>query len=764
MEFSGSKKTRALICLLLAVVTLGVYWQVHGFGFVNLDDTDYVTENPMVKRGLTFGGIVWAFTHFHSSNWHPLTWISHMLDCQLFGLNPAGPHIVNVLFHAANSVLLFLLLQRLTGTQWRSAIVAGLFAWHPLHVESVAWISERKDVLSTFFGLLSLLAYTKYADEMKTQGTKIRGWRALSIGLFALSLLAKPMLVTLSFVMLLLDLWPLQRIDNHGWRTFLSKAYGRLVKEKLPWFALVTASCAVTLAAQAPVMATAARFPIGVRLVNAIESYFWYAEKTFWPTKLAAFYPMEYERQLLPFILMVLWLVVACIVAVLAIRRRPFLFVGWFWFIGTLVPVVGLVQVGSQGMADRYSYVPLIGLFIVIVWTAHDIFNRSKTSAAIGGLTASAALAALTVATYFQAGHWKSTFTLFSHAVAVTDNNDFALAGLGGALYEMKRDDDALKMYRLSLEINPRAADVHKDMGLALARKGDSEAALQEYEKAVELEPGNAVLQNFLAETLAAREKNDQALPHFIEAARLKPDNAQFQNDLAVALVAAGKRAEATEHYQWAALLEPGNARYQNNLATALLRTGDFAAALEHYRAAIAADPKFAEPCSNLGALFFYRRQYDDAAQQYQHAMQLNPTDAGIRFNAARTFLKLHDVKNALAQFTEAARLRPDWPDPLNAQAWVLATAMEDKTRNGAEAVKLAEKAVDLSFHQQALALNTLAAAYAEAGRFDDATNTANQALELATHSNQTHLVGKIQHALDLYKTRAPFREDIQDD
>ena len=764
MDFSGSKKTRLIICLVLASVTLGIYWQVHDFGFVNFDDPDYVSENPVVSRGLTFNGIIWSFTHFYSSNWHPLTWISHMLDCQLFGLNPAGPHVVNVFFHAANSVLLFLLLQRLTGAQWRSAIVAGLFAWHPLHVESVAWISERKDVLSTFFGLLSVLAYAKYASEFKIQNSKAKIWYASSFVLFALSLLAKPMLVTLPFLLLLLDVWPLQRIENTGWITFFTKAFLRLVKEKLPWFALVAASCVMTLRAQAPSMATAVRFPFSARIINAIESYSWYAEKAFSPTNLAAFYPVEHERPLVPFILSVLLLVIVSIAAVMAIRRRPFLFVGWFWFVGTLVPVIGFVQVGGQGMADRYSYVPLIGLFITIVWGAYEILRLSKTGIAVGALTAAVALASLVVATFFQTRYWKSTLTLFSHAVAVTHNNDTALAILGTAFYVEHRDDDAMKVYRLSAEINPRGGDVHKYMGLVLARKGDADGALQEYLKAVELEPGNASLQSFLAETLVALGKKDEALPHLVEAARRRPDNAQYQNDLAVALVGAGKRTEAMEHYQRAAALEPNNARYQNNFATALLRAGDLAAALQHYRAAIAADPNFFEPYSNLGALFFFRRQYNDAAQQYIQAMQLNPTNAAIRFNAARTFLKLGDSANALAQFTEAERLRPDWAEPLNARAWVLATSVDDKTRNGAEAVKLAEKTADLTSHQQPAALNTLAAAYAEVGRFDDAINTANQALELATHSNQTNLTVKIQHALSLYETRAPFREDVQSD
>jgi tetratricopeptide (TPR) repeat protein len=761
VDLSRSTKTRTWICLaLLALVTVGVYWQVRGFGFINFDDPDYVSENPVVSRGLTFQGIRWAFTQFHSSNWHPLTWISHMLDCQLFGLNPAGPHLVNVFFHVANTLLLFLLLQRMTGAQWRSAIVAGLFALHPLHVESVAWISERKDVLSTFFGLLSLLAYAGYCKKSATRDSRSTATYALALTWFALGLMAKPMLVTLPFAMLLLDVWPLQRVENIGWRTFFSRPFLGLVKEKWPWFALVAASCAMTLRAQSAAMTSMSRFSFSARLINAIESYFWYAQKTFLPTKLAVFYPIESVHALGPFIIITLWLIVISCVALATMRRWPFLFFGWFWFVGTLVPVIGLVQVGSQGMADRYSYVPLIGLFIAIVWAAYEVLNRSRRNIVVGEFAATVVLAALATTTFFQVRHWKSTETLFRHAVAVTQDNDTALQILGTAFYELHRDDDALTMYRLALVIRPDASDIHKSIGMVLARKGKLNEALYQYEEAARLAPGDAALQNFLAETLVMHGRNEAALPHFSEAARLKPDNAQYQNDLAVSLATAGKRAEAMPHYERAVQLEPSNAHYQNNFATALARAGDQNGAIQHYRAAIQADPKFAEPYSNLGALLFYRQQFDEAAAQYSEAIRLSPTNAAIRFNAGLVLLKLHRTEDAMAQFTEAARLRPEWPEPLNAHAWALATSSDDKVRNGIEAVKLAEQAVKLTSRQQPILLNTLAAAYAEAGRFDDALATANQALEIANRGKQTNLVVKIERAITLYKSHAPLREN----
>ena len=758
MDLSAGKKTRWWICVALALGTFCIYGQVYGFGFISLDDPDYVSGNPVVARGLTLSGVLWAFTHFYASNWHPVTWLSHMLDCQVFGMNPGGPHVVNVLFHAANAVLLFLLLQRLTGAQWRSAIVAGLFAFHPLHVESVAWISERKDVLSTFFGLLSVLCYVAWVRGAAA-APRLNAKKIGAVTLFALSLMAKPMLVTLPFLMLLLDVWPLARVENNGWRTFFTRSFGRLAKEKWPWFLLVAVSCGVTLCAQSTALAATGRFPFSSRLINAVESYFWYVEKTFWPADLAAFYPMRQVQPLGPFALIFAGLLAVSIFSVVQFKRRPFLFVGWYWFVGTLVPVIGLVQVGSQGMADRYSYFPLIGLCIAAVWSAHGVVSRSTTRIKLGAAIAGVGLATLMVAASLQVRYWQSTFTLFRHAVAVTESNDTALTILGASLYHLHRDDEALRALQMAAEINPRAGEMRKYIGLVLARNGKADAALEQYKESVRCEPGNAALQNFLAEALAAGGSHEEALGHFSEAARLQPGNAQYQNDFAVGLVAVGKRAEALEYYQRAVWAEPEGARYQNNFATALFRAGDLDSAMAHYQAAIAADPTFAEAYSNLGVLFFFRQQYEQASAQYAAAIRANPTNAGTHFNAGRTFLRMRKVPEAMREFAEAGRLRPDWADPLNAQAWVLATTDSEPLRNGAEAVTFAEKSVALTARQQPLMLNTLAAAYAEAGRFDEALNTANEALTLSQRANQTNLIQRIQRTITLFQSHTPLRD-----
>ena len=759
MNFSGSNKTRALICLGLALAIFGVYWQVHGFDFVNYDDPDYVSQNSMVKHGLTLQGIGWAFTHFYAANWHPLTWISHMLDCQIFGVKPGGPHVVNVLFHTANAILLFLLLRRMTNAQWPSAVIAAIFALHPLHVESVAWISERKDVLSTFFGFLSLIAYVRYVDHTKAADPKAKASFAWALVLFALSLMSKPMLVTLPCLMLLLDIWPLQRIENNGWRTFFNRQFGALVKEKWPWFALVVLLSITTLFAQSIAAATSKAFPVQWRIFNSIDSYFWYFEKTFWPTKLAFFYPLMHAIPVKTFIVALITLVAITIAAIATMKRRPYFFVGWAWFLGTLVPVIGLVQVGSQATADRYSYISMVGLLIAFITGAQLLLSRSRIRMIAGGIAATILLAVLATATFLQVRYWKNTFTLCSHALNVTHDNVTALNNLGVYFYDNGRDDDAEKMYRVALEIGPNA-DVHENLGHVLARKGDTNAALFEYQEAVRCDPNNATTQNRLAETFVRRGRNEDALPHFSEAARLQPANAQYQNDLAVTLVALGKRQEALPFYARATQLQPGNAQYQNNFATALLRAGEMKAAEEHYRLAIQDDPQFADPYSNLGALLFARQQFNEAASIYSEAVRLSPTNAGIHFNAGLVNLKAHRMDEAKTQFNEASRLRPDWAEPLVAEAWALATSNDAQERNGPEAVKLAEKAADLTAHQQPAILNTLAAAYAEAGRFDDALATANQAMQLAKQSNRTNLFPRLERAITLYQSRTPWREN----
>lgn len=856
MDLSESKRTRRLICLTLALATIGVYARVAGFDFVDFDDPDYVTENPMVKMGVTFKGLIWAFTHNYASNWHPLTWISHMLDCQIFGLHGGGPHLVNVLLHTANVVLLFILLQRITGALWRSAIVAALFALHPLHVESVAWISERKDVLSTLFGLLTLLAYAQYVSESRVHPASAGAgatrrpkpiWFALALCLYALGLMAKPMLVTLPFVMLLLDFWPLRRVESPPPQAKDSepelteqdvpcrstpaprrRRAKSLIMEKIPFFVLSFASSAITFYVQknSGAMASTTAFPFGWRVYVAIESYVWYLQKIFWPVHLAMFYPLETHRPVLPFVCASLILLVISVIAVVMAKRRPFLLMGWLWFLGTLVPVIGLVQVGAQETADRYSYLPSIGLFIAAIWWGSELVSRLRFKQAMAAALVGIVLALLAAATVVQAGYWKNSLTLFHHAIEVTRNNVTALNNLGVALYGQGRYKEALEAYQSALQVRP-AGDIYKNIGLLLDKTGKPEEALTQYEQAVELDPKSAELQHCLATALTALGRKDQALEHHQEAARLKPENAVYQNDLGAALVAADKKADALAHYQEAVRLLPESPQFQNNLATALARSGQVDAAIAHYQMAIRDDPKFAEAYSNLGALHLSQHRLNDAAREYSTAVRLNPTNAIIRLNTGLVFAKVgrldeavnqfaeavridpasseaqfeyghslllqgqfqrardelskavqmepdnasaqfflgvaclesHSVEDGLKHLKEAARLRPNWAEPLNAQARVLATSEDEKVRNGPEAVRLAEEAANLTSRRQPAILFTLSAAYAEAGRFDDAVAAANEAATLAQSSGQTSLAIQIGQALELYRSHQPFRD-----
>jgi tetratricopeptide (TPR) repeat protein len=812
----------------LAAATIAVYGRVAGFDFVNYDDSEYVTKNPMVNVGLTFKGLVWAFTTPYACNWHPLTWISHMLDCQFFGLHAGGAHLVNVALHAANAVLLFLLLDRITSALWRSAIVAALFALHPMHVESVAWIAERKDVLSTFFGLLSLLAYARYVQEFKVQSSKFKIWFGVALGFFALGLMAKPMLVTLPFVMLLLDFWPLQRIENIGLRAFFSRQFGRLVLEKWPWLALAAISSAITFYIQKTggAVVNVANFPFSWRVFTPIESYLWYTKKLFGPIHLAAYYPFERHHPIPPFLLACVFLLLVSTIAVLRIKRLPFLFVGWFWFLGVLVPVIGIVQIGSQAMADRYSYVPSIGLSIVVIWTLYEFVRGSRLKMAVAGCAAGIALAIFGAATFVQVGYWKDSITLARRAIDVSRSNEVAFMNLGVAYYDLGRDNEALDAYQASLNINP-SPDVYKDLGLVLAKHNKPAEALTQYERAAQLDPKDPEAHRLMAATLRKLGKNDEALEHDEQAVRIKPQNALYQNDLGAALAAMGRKEDALARYTEAVRLDPSNAQFQNNLATALARSGQEAAAIEHYQAAIRDDPKFADPYSNLGALDVSRRRLGDAAREYSEALRLKPTNAAIYLNAGLLFVKLGRTDDATMQFAravqidpaladarfeygrslflrgqlqpareqlaeavrlkpdyasghfylalayvelqsleeglkhlqEAARLRPGWVEPLNAEAWILATSEDDKVRNGAEAVQLAETAARMTARQQPAILYTLSAAYAEAGRFDDAMASANEALDLVRRAGQTNLMAQFESALELYKSHQPFRE-----
>jgi tetratricopeptide (TPR) repeat protein len=544
-----------LIALLLALTTLLVYLPVVHDGFVNYDDQDYVTDNTVVKNGLTWAGIKWAFTTGHASNWHPVTWLSHMLDCELFGLNPAAHHFVNALIHSMNAALLFVLLLRLTGALWPCAFIAALFAWHPLHVESVAWISERKDVLSTFFALLTLLSYAKHVKE----NCRRSFWFALLF--FALGLMAKPMLVTLPFVMLLLDFWPLQRFSISTFRL-------PFLIEKIPFFLLALISCTVTFFVQSQqggdaidAVDSLQMVPLHYRLLNALTAYGRYLLKTVWPVNLAVIYPLPDH---------LMWICVAAAISAAALflvswlvwrenGTRPYLLVGWLWFLGTLVPVIGLVQVGSAALADRYTYFPLVGIFIAVTFGGCDLAKRFQIPKIVLAAGADAILAACLVLTQNQLRYWRDSETLFAHAVAVTQDNHVAQVNLGVALDKKGELNEALEHYRAAEQLAPELYHIHNNIANILDKQGHPAEALAEYREAVRRKPDLEFLHNSLGSELITLGRFDEALQEFSQAERLNPRYAQPHLETAKVLFRQGRDGDAVNELRAALRIEPDN-------------------------------------------------------------------------------------------------------------------------------------------------------------------------------------------------------------
>jgi protein O-mannosyl-transferase len=556
-----------LIALLLALATLLIYLPVVRDGFVNYDDQTYVTENSVVQNGLTWAGIKWAFTTGYGANWHPVTWLSHMTDWELFHLNPGGHHLVNVLFHAANTVLLFTLLFRLSGALWSAAFIAALFAWHPLHVESVAWVAERKDVLSTFFALLTLLSYAKYAKA----NCRRSFWFALIF--FALGLMSKPMVVTLPFVMLLLDYWPLQRITGDKW---LVAEVWRLTREKIPFLLLTILSCIATFLAQrhgGAVLALEA-YPLNLRLENALIAYGRYLLMTVWPVKLSIVYPLAVHLH---------WMhaATATSVAVLFViswlvwrgsRTHPYLPVGWLWFLGTLVPVIGLVQVGGVALADRYTYFPLIGIFIAVTFGMAELVKRFQIPKIIPGIAAALILATCLMLTENQLRYWHDSETLFTHALAVTEDNHVARVDLGVALELKGEPDKALEQYRAAEQLMPELYHVHNNIAHLLDQMGRPAEALPEYQQAILLNPSLPVLHESVAAVFTELGRFPEAMAEFTNAIQLDPANSSPHVQLGDMLLKQGRDAEAIAQFNEALKLDPSNfqtfARTANVLAS----------------------------------------------------------------------------------------------------------------------------------------------------------------------------------------------------
>ena len=608
-----------LVAALLVLVTVALYWPAMRCDFVNFDDPGYVTSNLHVQSGLSWEGVKWAFLKPVSCNWHPLTMLSHMVDCQLFGLKPWGHHLTSVLLHAINTFLVFLLLRRLTGALWRSLMVAALFGLHPVHVESVAWIAERKDVLSMCFGLLALLFYARYAQR-RSQGADHESPAArsklevgssmldvqsspainysLSLFFFALGLMSKPMLVTWPFVMLLLDYWPLRRfrfsmppvgrskfVFSHpclilGSRPSAVQSVAnnpglwRLVFEKIPFFALSAAASVVTFVVQKKggAVMPVENLSLSARSANALVSCCRYLGKMFWPTDLAVFYPHPGHWPIGEVLLAGGVLLGIAVLFIVKRRQYPFLLMGWLWYCGTLVPVIGLVQVFTQAMADRYAYIPSLGVLLLATWGAYELARRWRHHVIALSMVSTAALVLCLTLTRQQIGYWKDSEALFRHALKVTENNPFAHNSLGVALVKKGQIDEAICQFREAIRLKPDYAGTYNNLGVALVKKGQIEEAINQYREAICLKPDDADPYNNLGAALGRKGHINEAIRQFQESLHFKPDYAEAHYNLGTALAMKGQIDEAICQFQEAVRLKPDYAEARKNLRSALLK------------------------------------------------------------------------------------------------------------------------------------------------------------------------------------------------
>ncbi len=736
MDRTEENRRSRMICAALMVVTFALFCPILGNNFINFDDGTYVTENPMVQNGLTPASLSWAFTSGYGSNWHPLTWISHMVDYELYVLKPAGHHLTSLLLHVLNVALLFQVLLCMTGAVWRSAVVAAFFAWHPMHVESVAWVAERKDVLSTFFWLLTMLAYWKYASGLKFRGSRSGVYYCLSLLCFALGLMSKPMLVTLPFVLLLLDYWPLRRIyegakpvsasvgsatgePETGRSAGISAvSWQRVLLEKVPFLLLAAASSVVTFLVQKASGAVASlhALPFGERSANALISYCRYLGKMVWPVNLAIYYPIHPAWAVWEWAGAGLLLVAISVLAIASWRRRPYLAVGWFWYLGTLVPVIGLVQVGSQSMADRYTYMPFVGIFIIFVWGVADLLGRGKLRTLNPAWALIVPLLAGCLAvTWTQIKYWQDSLTLFRHAVAVTTNNALAHVNLGTALDKEGNVEEAKAEFFTALNIQPDSAGTLTGLGELYVHQGDTTNAIVYFDAAVRKQPSYGDAHYDLANLLVKRGRLAEAAEHYVRALQYKPDAPDAQNNFGAVLLRLDHPAEAIEHFNAAIQLKPKFPEAQEQLGAAYAKLGKPDLAKAHYEEAVRLDPDFAHARLKLGLMEAGQGQMDQAIAQFLATIKLEPSNAVAYFNLGAAYQANNQLDRAFDEFSEAARIDPLDADTQGRLAGVLARQhkFDEAIKHYSQALRLQPE--DAKLHGQ------LAAVLATQGDFRDA-------------------------------------------
>jgi Flp pilus assembly protein TadD len=661
--YEVTNKLHILIATVLAVATLIIFWQVGSHDFINYDDNVYVYENLNVSNGLTIQGILWAFKSTDAEFWHPLTWLSHMTDVELFGMNAHGHHFTSLFIHSASTVILFLLLHQATNAIWESFIVAALFAFHPLHVQSVAWIAERKDVLSTFFGFISLYFYVKYV-ELKSIKLYL-----LALLSFIFGLMSKSMLVTLPVIMLLLDIWPLSRIGQSTEKKYQVQFLGKcesitqLIKEKIPFLICSILFSAVTIYAQHADTGNKNLYAISLslRFENAFLSYLIYIFKTFWPQNLSIFYPYPTFIPAWQWLGSIFIVLIVSTVVVWSRRRFPFLLVGWFWFILTLLPVIGFIQVGDHALADRYTYLPLIGLFIMIAWglsalTKKYPHRRWITYLATGFLLISTSFLTTTELTY-----WKNESSLFNHALQTTENNSMA-HGHVGSDYGRKGDmAAAIVEFKKAIAIDPNNFTIHNDLGFALSQNGDLPGAINAFNIALKLNPNYAESHNQLGVVLEKLGRNDAAIMEYKTALAINPNNLKAHKNLGVALARSGNTNAAIQTYRDVLTQDSKSFEMHNSLGVAFEKNGDIDGAINEYKIAISLNPNFSKSHNNLGMIYGKMGHLNEALAEFKAGIAANHTDAELHNNCGIAYLMNGDFNKAIIEFNEAIKIKPDF-------------------------------------------------------------------------------------------------------
>ena len=646
----ASPALAALLCLILVMLILAVFWPVNRQQFIAIDDDKYVYENPAVRSGLNAESFRYALTEPVMGHYHPLTMLSYLADVTLFGVDPGAIKRSNLLLHIANTLLLFLLLKRMTGTLWRSLFVAAFFAIHPLHVEPVVWIASRKDMLSTFFLMLTLCSYAWY---VKRPGPARYGLVALCL---VLGLLSKAILMTTPCLLLVLDYWPLRRFGE-SWN---ARAVRRLALEKVPLLCLSAVAAVVAALSAAVAMGSLEALPLRIRLMNGVVAYATYLLRMVWPHHLAVLYPHPANTLYLAQVFAAA-LVLAALTALplWQARRRPFLIVGWLWFLGTLAPVIGLIQAGPQASADRYTYVSLIGLFIAVVWGASSVAAAWRYQRVLAGAAGGIAVAALSLAAAVQVSYWRDSETLFTHTLKVTTRNAVIHNNLGNVLLDQGRLDEAFQHYATAVRIDHKYAYAHTNLGAMYRRRGELEKALEYCAKAVELDPNYADGHSNLGNVYFSQGKHDKAITHYTKALELDPNKANTYSNLGNALLRKGETGRAVAAYREALRLDPASASAHSNLGGAFFTQGKLDEAMAHYRKALELKPDYADAHCNLGTALLSQGQLEGAVDHLTKAAALNPTSAGAHTRLANALALQGKLQDAAKHYAKALELNP---------------------------------------------------------------------------------------------------------